>query len=101
MNARTQRACAWSGIAMIVLFFLGFGAIAGFIPPINPNSSPEHIADIFQGRRNRIRVGMMVVTFSAALVVTFVSVYYLQLRRIEKRNPVLALVQFASGTLLS
>lgn len=39
MNAWAQRACAWSGIVCLVLFFLGFWVIAGFIPPPSPKDS--------------------------------------------------------------
>lgn len=101
MNAAVQRAFAWSGIAMIVLFFVGFGAVAGFIPPPSPKDSPEMVAQMLFSSRNRIRVGMLIVTFAAAFLVTWSAVMATQIRRIEGRNPVISMAVMGSGTIFS
>ncbi len=36
-NVRYQRACIWSGVAFMVLFFIAL-VLAGFIPPPSPNN---------------------------------------------------------------
>ena len=47
MNARAQQACVLSGLVLVVLFYLGFWVISGFLVPLSPSSSPEVVAQMF------------------------------------------------------
>jgi hypothetical protein len=99
MNATAQRWCAWSGIACVVLFLLGFWVIAGFIPPPSPKASGEDLARLFTQDRTRIRIGMIVSLFAAALLASWSAAITVQLRRMERRGTVLAYTNLAVGAL--
>ncbi|MDT7684890.1 MAG: hypothetical protein QOG57_5200, partial [Pseudonocardiales bacterium] len=46
MNARAQQACVLSGLVLVVLFYLGFWVISGFLIPLPPNSSADVVAQM-------------------------------------------------------
>lgn len=100
MNTSTQRLLVWLGFAFAPLFLLGFGVIAGFIPPPSPGESAAEVAQRFVEDRDRIRIGMWVVTGAAALLACFVTAISLQLRRIEGAPAPLATLQAISGALI-
>ena len=93
MDTGSQRLLVWLGFAFMPLFFVGFGVIAGFIPPPSPGDSAAEIAQMFDEDRDRIRVGMWVITGAAALLACFVTAISMQLRRID---PSLAVLQALS-----
>jgi hypothetical protein len=100
-HIRTQRACAWCGVVFIALLFLGFCAVAGFIPPPRPSDSARQIAEMFDHNRTSIRIGLLITTFASSLLVPWTVGIFMQLRRTEGSYPVLSYVQFGSGTLTS
>lgn len=101
MNQSVRRVCALSGVGVVVLFFLGFWAVAGFIPPPAPTSSADVVAALFREHHDRIRVGLLIATVAAALLVPWSAEMALQLRRIEGARPVLSLTQFGLGAILA
>ena len=101
MNQSARRVCALSGVAVVVLFFVGFAAVAGFIPPPAPTSGAEAVAALFREHHDRIRVGLLIATFASALLVPWSAEMALQLRRIEGARPVLSLTQFGLGAILA
>jgi hypothetical protein len=101
MNAKAQRACVLCGLGLVVLFFLGFWAIADFLVPPSPTESAEQVALMFAEHRNRIRAGLLVTMFAAALLVPWSSAMFIQLRRGEGRYSPLPYVQMLCGTLFS
>ena len=100
MNARAQRLCAWSGVACLVLFFLGFWVIAGFIPPPSPKLTGEQLSELFTGDRIRIRIGMIVSLFASALLASWAAAITTQMRRMEGgAHTALAYTNLAVGAL--
>jgi hypothetical protein len=99
MNARTQRWCAWSGMAFCALFCIGFVGLAHLVPPPSPNDSARQVMAFYSARTNWLRSGLLVAMFGCALMIPFVTVVSAQMRRIEGRVPVLAAVQFGAGLL--
>lgn len=97
MNTSTQRLCTWLGLAFIPLFLIGFGAIAGFIPPPSPGDSAEQVARMFDADRDRIRIGMWITTGASALLACFFASITVQLRRIEGERAPLATTQAIAG----
>jgi len=87
----------WVGMAMMPLFFLGFGVFAHFIPPPSPHASAAAIAQIFAGNRTGIRVGMFISTAAGALLAFLFAVIATQLSRIEGPHRTLTYVQLISG----
>jgi hypothetical protein len=101
MNATAQRLCVWCGPAMIALWGIGLGLVAGMIPLPDPQDSPDEVARMFAEDRNSIRVGLLIVCFGSALLTPFVVAISVQLKRIEGRHTPLASTQLALGALLS
>ena len=99
MNTTAQRLCAWSGIACIVIFFIGFWLIAGFIPPPAPKLTGVQLAQLFSDDAVRIRIGMIVSIFASALLASFAAVITVQMMRMRRRVGALAYTQLAVGAI--
>jgi hypothetical protein len=99
MNARAQRLCAWSGVACIGLFFLGFWVIGGFIPPPSPRLTGEQLSELFTTDQTRIRIGMIVSIFASALLASWAASISTQMRRMEGPHSVLAWTNLAVGAI--
>ena len=69
MSARSQRACIWCGVAFMVLFFLGFGVIARYIPPPDPGDTAAEVAARYRDDANAIRTGMLISMYALVLYV--------------------------------
>lgn len=100
MNTRSQRLCVWSGPLFALLFFLGFGVIARFIPPPDPADSAQMVADRYREHANAIRTGMLVSMYALVFYVPFVAAISLQIKRIEGKFSPLAYAEFGLGVLL-
>ena len=100
MNRSVHKFCAWSGILLLVIMAVGFVLLAGYVPTRSPSQSAAETARFIIENRTRIRWGLILTMFAAALLEPFYAEISLQMRRIEGRYPVLALVQFGLGTLL-
>lgn len=100
MNARIQRLCAWSGIAMIVMALVGLLFFAGFVPPPSPQLGAQAVAEIYRSHTVAIRFGLLVTTLGAALLAPFIAVITVHLKRIEGRTSPLTYIQLSLGTLL-
>jgi|GEM_PF-212684 len=99
VNAETQRLCAWSGVVFVILFFIGFGGLAGFVPPPSPNENAAQIAQLFTDHAFRIRAGLVLTSLCSALLLPFFAVISVQLKRIEGAASPLAYVQMTAGAL--
>jgi hypothetical protein len=100
MSLRTQRWCAWCGPLALVLFFVGFGVIAGLIPPPSPNESAAEIIQRLSGNRFGMRLGLVITCLGAALLSPWVVAIWVQMKRIEGRHAPLAYVQLILGSML-
>jgi hypothetical protein len=100
MNRTVHKFCAWSGVCLLIIMGIGFVLLAGYIPTRSPSQSAAETAQFLLENRDRIRWGMILTMFSAALLQPFFTEIALQMRRIEGRYPALALIQFGLGTLL-
>lgn len=99
MNTTAQRVCAWSGIACILAFLIGFWPIAGFIPPPAPTLTGEQLAQFFSENATRIRIGMIVSLFAAALLASWSAVITVQMKRMRRRVGAFAYTNLAVGAL--
>lgn len=99
MNTTAQRLCAWSGIACIIIFFVGFWVIAGFIPPPAPKLTGEQLGQLFTNNAVRIRIGMIVSLFAAALLASWSAAVTVLMLRMRGRVGVLAYTNLAVGAL--
>jgi hypothetical protein len=101
MSATAQRVCTLCGLGLVELFFVGFGAIAQFLVPQPPTDGATQFVLKFAEHRTRIRVGLLITMFGAALLVPWSAGLFVQLRRAEGRFSPLPYVQMLCGTLFS
>ena len=99
MNTMAQRLCAWSGIACIAIFFVGFWPVAGFIPPPAPTLTGEQLARLFAEDAVRIRIGMIIALFASALLASWSAAVTAQMKRMRRRVAALAYTNLAVGAL--
>jgi hypothetical protein len=97
MSERIQLISVYLGYAFLVLFFGGFGGLAGFVPPPSPTDSAHEIQRMFLDNTTGIRAGMIVSSFAAALTLPWAAAICVQIRRIERRNPVLTYIWIAGA----
>jgi hypothetical protein len=83
---RTNLFGAWCGIAYIVVLFIGWWVIGGFFPLHKPSAGAEEIATIFRDDGIRIRLGMVVVMWGAALFIPFTATMADFVSRFEGRS---------------
>lgn len=82
-NGKAQLLGAWCGIGYMVAILGGWSTIAGFFPPISPAAPASEVAVLFQADYTRIRIGMIVVMFSALIFIPFAAAMCRELARIE------------------
>jgi hypothetical protein len=100
VNASSQRLCAWAGPACIVVFFVGFWPIAGFMPPPSPTNSPAQVAAFYAEHTTAIRLGLVIGMFAAALLGMWSGGISVQLKRIEGIHSPLTYAQLVLGAAL-
>lgn len=74
---------AWCGVGYIVSLLIGWWLFAGFLPAIPPTTSPEEIVALFSERTAMIRIGMVIVMFSALIFIPFAAAVAHYLSRVE------------------
>jgi hypothetical protein len=101
LNTKSQLLCIWSSPVATVLWLLGFGVIAHFLPPPAPSWSAARVAETYHDHHLRIQIGMWICMFGAALIVPFSASMSGQMRRIEGRlHSPLAWTEFGLGALM-
>lgn len=73
---------AYCGLLYMAGLLVGWGLFAGFLPATPPMTSAEDIAKIF-AEPNFIRVGMVIVMYSAMIFIPFAATLSFYLARIE------------------
>lgn len=97
MSIASQRICAWCGPAFMVLFGIGFWAVAGFLPPPSPDASAQEIASLYSENTARIRAGLAITMLAATLLFPWIAVISVQLKRIEGPSTPWANTQLTAG----
>jgi hypothetical protein len=101
-SRRIQVFCAWCGPLFAVLLFGGWGLMAGFITPlISPAHSAAHVAHQWSSHHTLKLLGLTVAMFGIALTLPFCLVISVQMRRTELRLPILSILQFAAGIIIT
>ncbi|MCW2856616.1 MAG: lipoprotein [Marmoricola sp.] len=101
VNRRVQVFCAWCGPAFAVLLFGGWGFMGGFIPLISASDSPAQVALVYSDHPTLHKVGLLLGLVGVFLTIPYFLVISLQLRRMERGVPVLALLQMCSGIIVT
>lgn len=101
MNTRVQLWAVWMGPVALITYGFAFWAVAGFMPPHAPTTSPADLVAFYEQHRTAIRVGQLLGLICSTLFFPWFAVIAAQVARIEgSRFPVLALCIFGGGTLL-
>ncbi|MEM6110541.1 hypothetical protein AAHS21_30635 [Mycobacterium sp. 050272] len=90
----------WSGVLFAVLFFLGFGIIARYIPPPAPTRTAADVASFYRDNANAIRAGMILSMYALVFFVPFTAAISAQLKRIEGEHTPLTYAQLGIGCTL-
>ena len=98
MNIRGQLVCTWCGLGFAVVGLLGM-LIAGFVPPMSPDLSPEAIAAIYQEKTLPIRFGVLLILVSSGFMSAFVAAIAMQMKRIEGGIGPYTATQLAAGAI--
>jgi hypothetical protein len=100
MSTRTQLFCVWCGPVGAVLYLIFFAGIAKFVPPPSPHWTQAHVVDFYASNRTAIRIGQIGGMVASMLFFPFFCVIAVQIARIEKRRPLLAIMEFGGGLML-
>lgn len=102
-NHNTQLLCAHSALLFAALLGLGIFGIAGWLPPVLPNTHAADIARMFVSDQTRIRIGISVLSAASVLWWAFAAAIATQMKRVEGHNHPLAYVQLgsAAGTVMA
>lgn len=101
MNIRNQLICAWSVPLFMVMLGIGFGGLAGYIPPTPPGDNAQEVADFYRDNTQLIRTGIVLTMLGGALLVPWVSVFAHQLGRAEGKPAVMARTQMLAGAMVA
>ncbi len=101
LSRRIQTFCAWCGPAFVILLFGGWGVMGGFIPLIPASDSADQVAAAYSDGVNLHRVGNLLGLIGIFLTIPFFFAISMQIRRTELRVPSLAILQFASGIIVT
>ena len=94
---RTKLFGAWCGVAYIVELLVGWLAVGGFFPLHRPSAGADEIATFFRDHGIRIRLGMVIVMWGAALFIPFTATMADFVARFEGRNGPLTRMMTLAG----
>lgn len=80
---------AWCAVAYILMLLLGWGLVAGFVPPLRPDASRADVVALYMSDHTRIRAGMVVILFGALVFIPFGAVLTKLMTEVEGRAGVL------------
>lgn len=92
---------AWCGPLFVVCLFGGWGLLGGFIPLIPATDSASEVARTYADDQNLRLLGPTIALAGAFLTLPFSLVVSLQLRRAERGTPMMAILQFGSGIIVT
>lgn len=85
-------------MAFPLIFFAGWGLLAGYMLPLpSPSRTPEAMRAFYIDHSFRIRLGLIITVGAAALQIPFASLISVHLRRIEGEHSPLPGAQMLCG----
>jgi hypothetical protein len=98
---KLQRIGAWSGIVMLVAFFITFAVIGGLIPPLSPTASAQDIAHYLAEHKLRVRLGAVSLgLYAPCIALPFLAAVTLRIHRIEGKWGILSVTNIFAGAIL-
>lgn len=88
-KSKIQMFGLWCGFGYLALLFIGWGAVAGFLPPTEPSNNAAQIATLYGGDHTQIRIGMLIVMLAALVFIPFAAAVAQSIARVERGAGVL------------
>jgi len=82
-KSRIQMFGVWCAVGYLALLFIGWGAVAGFLPPTDPTDTAAQVGHLYDTDHTRIRIGMLIVMLAALVFIPFAAVVAQFIARIE------------------
>ncbi|WP_059020760.1 hypothetical protein [Mycobacterium sp. M26] len=96
MSRGTQLVCAWCGPATVVVAFIGW-LISGVLPfPLGSSSTTAEVVSFYSGGP-RVIAGLVIAGLGVSLVFPLIALIGYRMLRMDRRNPLLALIQLVTG----
>jgi hypothetical protein len=87
----------WSAAAFFLLWAVGYGAFAQWIPPLAPSLTAVEVAQLFHERSVPIRVGMVLMSLGAVFYLPWTVTLSSLIKEIEGKSAFWAATQLAAG----
>jgi hypothetical protein len=87
-------------LAFFILYIFAFAGLARFVPPPSPAWDATKIDALFTDRAIPIRIGMVLGLIAVTLLIPYFAEISVQIARVERGLPVLAMIQFGGAVLL-
>lgn len=97
MTVNSRLLGVWSAAAFFVLWAVGYGAFAQWIPPLSPSLTAVEVAQLFHDRSVPIRVGMVFMTLGAVFYLPWTVTLSSLVKDIEGKTFFWAATQLAAG----
>lgn len=101
MAARAQRVLVWWSLAFMLVFGLTYYFLIGMLPLPPATWTPAQVAAFYSENAQQIRLGAMILSWTSAFPVPLAVVIAMQMARLEKGLPVLSVLQFGGGLMMS
>jgi hypothetical protein len=88
-KSKVQLFGAWCADGYLVLLYVGWGAVAGFLPPTRPDAGTQTIAHLYATDHTQIRIGMLIVMLAALVFIPFAAAMAQYITHVEGRPGVL------------
>jgi hypothetical protein len=100
VNVKQQKFCAYMGLAFPLVFFVGWGLVAGYMLPLHgPHDTPAQVQSFYTHNTTWIRLGIIITIAAGAMQAPFSALIGVYMRRMEggKYTP-LAYAQMMLGS---
>ncbi|WP_068071773.1 hypothetical protein [Novosphingobium lentum] len=101
MTIRAQRIMIWWTLAFMLIFGLSYYFLIGLLPLPPATWTPEQVAAFYTENATRVRLGAMILSWASAFPVPIAVVIAVQMARLEKGVPILAILQLCGGLMMS
>jgi len=83
---RTKLIGAWCGVIYIAALLVGWWLVGGYFPLHRPSAGAQEVVEFYRGDLTRIRLGLLIVMWSAPVFLPFVATMADAVARFEGRN---------------
>ncbi len=98
LKLRIFNLCSWGGVAALVITLIGW-LLAGLLPlPLGPSNSMHDVVAFYSGHGPWRMMGFVLATLGVCCAMPLVGVITMHMMRMERRLPLLAVIQLGIGS---